>query len=323
MGQHHARIFSGFHDVSLVAVCDTNLKTAKSLAKTYKTRYYLNHKELIKKEDLDAASIAVPTKYHLPVALDFIKERIPLLVEKPLADTSMAAKKIIDAARKKKVVLSVGHIERYNPAIIQLQKIVSKKLLGEILSINIKRVGLFPTRVMDVSVLIDLAVHDLDIANTLVKRTPDFLYARGSGALTKGKYDHAEIFLDFKDFGCFIQVNWVTPIKIRQLSITGTKGYAELNYLTQELLVYKSIYKISQPEGFKEFVIKFGNPKTRQVKVKNQEPLKIELRNFIDSVKNKTKPNVSDKEALAAIILAEMAEKSIRTRKVLKYKLSI
>lgn len=318
MGALHSRIYNSLKGVELVAVCDTNIDAARRIGNQYKAKYYESYKDLLNNHQIDAASIAVPTIYHLPIALDFIKRKIPVLIEKPLADTSKAAKKIIDAALTGNVFIMTGHIERYNPALTKLQRLISLKAFGEIVSINIKRVGLFPQRITGSDVLTDLAVHDLDIATALTKCIPDYIYARGSGVLTKGRYDHAEIFLDFKKFGCFIQANWVTPIKIRQLSITGTKGYAELNYVTQELLVYKSKYKIIQPKGFKEFVAEFGEPEFRKLKIKNQEPLRLEVKNFIDSVNKKANPKITNDEALRAIYLAERARKSILLRKVVK-----
>src|SRR4030066_671039 len=245
MGGYHSRVYNTLKNVNLVAVCDIDLESAKKIGNLYGVKYYQNYKDLLKNHRIDAASIAVPTSKHLPVALDFIKRKIPILIEKPLARTSIAAKRIIKEAKRENVFVMTGHIERFNPAVTKLLRLLSSKTLGKILSINIKRVGLFPPRIKDADVITDLAVHDLDIATLLAKKDPDYIYARGSGALTKGKCDHAEIFLDFNQFGCFIQANWITPIKVRQLSVTGTKGYAELNYITQELLFYKSNYKIN------------------------------------------------------------------------------
>ncbi len=318
MGSYHSRIYNQLTGVRLAAVCDTNLSFAKKIGDLYKTKYYQNHKDLINTEQIDAASITAPTTYHLPIALDFIKRKIPVLIEKPLADSTKAAKQIIDAAKKENVFITTGHIERFNPAVSELQRLISLNTFGEILSINIKRVGLFPPRIKDVDVLIDLSVHDLDIATLLAGNLPSHIYARGSGALTNGRLDHAEIFLDFKRFGCFIQSNWITPIKVRQLSLTGTKGYAELNYMTQELLVYKSNYEIDKTESFNEFIVKFGKPQSRKVKIRKEEPLKLELENFIACVKRKGKPKISVEEALRAIQLAELVKKSIKENKVVK-----
>ncbi len=318
MGRHHSRIYSGLKGIKLAAVCDINLKSAKEIGNLYNANYYQSHIELLNNLQIDAASIAVPTESHLSVALDFIKRKIPVLIEKPLADSSKSAKIIIDAAKNEKVFVMTGHIERFNPAVSKLLDIVSNNALGKILSINIKRVGLFPQRIIHTNVITDLAVHDLDIATLIAKKNPDYIYAKGSGALTRGRLDNAEIFLDFKEFGCFIQVNWVTPIKVRELSITGTRGYVELDYIDQKLLLYKFNYKAGNFKEFSDFVVKFGKPDFTEVKINKQEPLKVELINFIDCVKKRAKPAMVNEDALKTICLAEKVEKSIYTRKIIK-----
>lgn len=318
MGRFHARNYKQFKDVDLVAVCDIQKNVAKDLAKLYNANYYISHRDLIKKEALDAVSIAVPTTLHKMVARDFINTGVPVLVEKPLAVNIKEAKEILKAAKKKKVILAVGHIERFNPVITKLQDLVKGGAFGEILSIVVRRVGLFPPRVMDVNVVTDLAVHDLDIIATILGRAPKKIFARGWGSLTKGREDHAEIFMDYQTFGCFIQVNWVTPVKIRNLSITGTKGYAELNYITQKLEIFKSKYKVTQPRGFKEFVAKFGEPRRLELDLKGKEPLRLELENFLTSVKTGRKPVVGGEDAIRAMLLSEAAIKSIRSGKLIE-----
>lgn len=317
MGNIHSRIYNSLKKVKLAAVCDIDPKAARKIGKLYKTKFYQNHLDLLSQNHIDAASIAVPTKDHLRVALDFIERKIPILIEKPIASSSKEAKLIIKAANRNNVFVTTGHIERFNPAVIKLKELLSSNAFGKILSVNIKRVGLFPPRIKDVNILVDLAIHDLDIVSMLLNELPDHVYAKGSGALTNGRLDHAEIFLDFKKFGCFIQANWVTPIKIRQLSITGTKGYAELNYVTQELLVYKSNYEITEVTSFNEFVIKFGKAKFKKINIINQEPLLLEIKNFINVINHDAKPKITLNDALRAIYMAEMVEKSIRTNKVI------
>lgn len=322
MGKNHARIYNELKGVKLVAVCDQDENIGREIANFYNIKFYNNHKELLEKERLDAVSIVVPTKYHKEVALDFIKKGINVLIEKPLAINEKDARLIYEQAKINNVILSVGHIERYNPAIIKLHKLVKSGFFGDILSIVVKRVGLFPPRIKDVNVVIDLGVHDLDVISSIVEKNPKSIYATGgSGLLQNSKIeDHSEIFLDFESFGCFIQVNWVTPIKIRTLSITGTKGYAEVNYISQQIELYKSIYKIVPSEGFNDFVLKFGNPKKINIQVKNSEPLKVELQSFIKSVKSKQPPMVSGEEAIRAVKMANLVNKSITSKKVIAYK---
>jgi UDP-N-acetylglucosamine 3-dehydrogenase len=318
MGRHHARNYSKMKGVQLVGICDINQKIGREIAKLYNTRFYSNYLKLIDKEKLDAISIAVPTSFHKNIALDFIENNISVLIEKPMAANPVEARKIAKKANDKKVTLAIGHIERFNPAILKLKELVKNQRLGEILSIVVKRVGLFPPQIKDVNVVTDIAVHDLDIVTNLIGKLPSSVFARGYGSLTNGREDHAEIFLDYGKFGCFIQSNWITPIKIRTLSITGTKGYAELDYINQKLTLYKSNYNLSPHKGFKEFLVKFGKPEKASLHIRKKEPLRLELENFINSISTKSPPLVSADDGIKILLLADAVNKSIRQHKVIK-----
>lgn len=312
MGQNHARTYAQRKDINLIAICDTDEKKGKVLAKKLGINYYSNHLDLIKNEKLDAVSIAVPTYLHTKISLDFINHGINLLVEKPLAPTSTQAKIILKKAKENNVVLLVGHIERFNPAIIEIKKLMDKGEFGEILSFVIKRVGLYPPRIKDVNVVTDLAVHDLDIITYLTGKLPNYIVSGGGSSLNKNQEDHAEIFLLYEKFGCFIQVNWVTPLKIRTFSITGSKKYAELNLITQKIEIYKNENLIKNLEGFQDFVSKYGEPQKYKLKIKTREPLSLEIDNFIQSIEGKQKPLVTGEDGLKAIQLSEFVLKSIR-----------
>jgi UDP-N-acetylglucosamine 3-dehydrogenase len=318
MGIHHVRNYASLPNARIVAVCDQNSSLGNSIAKEYNTKFYSDYNQLIENEDVDAVSIVVPTSLHTKVALTCIKKNISVLIEKPLASSVQEAKKIIAAAAKQNVVLAVGHIERFNPGVMKLHEIISKGIIGDILSIVVKRVGLFPPRIKDVDVVTDLAVHDLDIITNLVGNLPISVTARGGNSIANRKEDHAEIFLDYDKFGCFIQVNWITPIKIRNIAITGSKGYAELNYVTQKLELYKTVNKKNKTLKFKEFVVELGEPKKIDIYSNKVEPLKLELENFLSAVKNKRMPKVSGEDGLKAVTLSQKVLESIRSKKTVK-----
>lgn len=304
MGANHARIYSEISN--LIAVSDLNENLGKSISKQFKVKYYKHYNDMLQNEKIDAISIAVPTSFHKKVAIDCLKFKIPILMEKPLAINSYDAKKIIQIAKGCDTILMVGHIERFNPAVIKLKELISKNTLGKIVSIVIKRVGLYPPRIKDVDVVTDLAVHDLDIACSLVDRLPNHIYASGGYGLTNTQKDYADIFLDLDKISCYIQVNWMTPIKIRKLSITGTLGYAELDYITQELAIYKT-----NPRDY-------NRPLKKYIFIKQREPLKIELEHFLESVSRKQKPDVIGEHGLRAVQLAELVSKSINNNKLIR-----
>ncbi len=319
MGSLHARIYSRIPNVKLVAVCDTNESKAKKLANLYKTKYYSDFEELLKQEELAGISITVPTALHKKVALICINYGVNVLVEKPLASSVGEAKAVADAARKKGVILTVGHIERFNPAILKLKDFIKEGLFGKIVSIVIKRVGLFPPRVKDINVVTDLAVHDLDIVCSLLNQFPKSIFATGGKGINDNRIDYADIFLDFGITSCYLQVNWITPVKIRTLSVTGTLGYCELDYVTQELILYKSNYgnKVV-PSEFKKFIAKLSKPTKVYAQVKKEEPLKLEIMDFVNSIIRRRKPLVTPEEGINAVKLAEVVLESLSEKKLIK-----
>ena len=271
MGRYHARTYFKLNNVNLEAVSDINEKTGRKVAKEFNCKYYKDYNEMLVKENLDAVSITVPTKLHKKVALDMIKTKKHVLIEKPIASTIKEAKEIIKAAKKAGVKLTVGHIERFNPAVQELKRIIQGGKLGQIVSIIAKRVGVFPPQVRDTSVIIDLAIHDIDIFNYLINQQPTSVFVKGRKVLRYEQDDSAEILLSYNDISCFIQVNWITPIKIRTLSVTGSKGYVELNYITQKLEMFQSKYT-REFDSFGEFV-KFGEPIKKEIKTQKKRTI--------------------------------------------------
>ncbi|MBS3169543.1 Gfo/Idh/MocA family oxidoreductase [Candidatus Woesearchaeota archaeon] len=301
MGKHHARNYAAMTGVELVAVCDLNRELADATAKKSNCRAYYNYSEMLDKEEVKAVSIAVPTSYHKEVALACIRRGIDVLIEKPIAGTIEDATEIIAAAREKNVVLQIGHIERFNPAVQKLKEVISEGKLGEITSIIARRVGAVPVQVRDANVIIDLAVHDIDIINYLYERLPEKVFGNIGKAMIEKREDYAEIFLKYGNRSGFIQVNWITPIKIRNLSVTGSKGYAELNYLTQELIIYESNYTKEMIDEDGDYVIKFGIPNKTQVGVEQFEPLLLELQAFVQCVRTRKTPLVTGEIGLEAL----------------------
>ncbi len=300
MGSNHARIYC--ESGSLAAVSDLNEELGKKVSEKFRCKYYKDYNEMLSKENLDAVSIVVPTSFHKEVALDVIEKGVPFLLEKPIANTLENANEIIRKAKEKNLKFMVGHIERFNPAVVKLKELLDNFELGEINSIICRRVGVIPPKVKDTNVIIDLAVHDIDIFNYLLNKKPSKLFGSlGSSLVENG--DYADLLLKYGNTNTFIQVNWVTPIKIRLLNVTGSRGYAELNYITQELDVYKSNYA-KDYDDFGDFVIKFGKPTKINIDIKKEEPLKVELQVFLDCVKNGKEFPIKGEDALEALRIA-------------------
>lgn len=316
MGKHHARVYSELEKVNLIAISDINEEEGE-VANKYDCRFYKDYREMLKREHIDAVSIAVPTKLHERVAVDCIHAKKHVLVEKPLANTLEDAEKMISVAKEQGVRLMVGHIERFNPAVKKLKEIIDQNRFGTLTSIIARRVGIFPPQIKDANVVLDLAVHDIDIFNYLLEKKPSEIYAKGGKVLDEDREDHAMILLKYGETNCFVQVNWITPVKIRNLSVTGVKGYAELNYITQDLKIYESVYEKTF-DTFGDFVIKFGTPKEIKVDVKKVEPLKVELRHFIRCVENNEEPLVSGEDGLLTLKISLKAIESYSNEKVIE-----
>lgn len=309
MGKHHARVYSELPNVNLVAVVDSNARIGKAIADKFNCNYYRNSKQLFQKEKLTAVSVAVPTSLHKRLAIACINEGVAVLIEKPIADSVKSAHEIINRGKKRGVPVCVGHIERFNPVIQKLKKYISRGRFGKIISISSKRVGLFPPQIKDTDVIIDLAVHDIDICNYLLEMKPSTVNARAGKALNSKRFDYADILLGYNGIDVNIQVNWITPVKVRELALTGTKGYAELNYLTQTLRIYKSRYR-TKFDSYGDYIVNFSKPNTEELNLAGEEPLKLEIENFIAHIRNNNKNVVSAPEGLDALTTALRAIKS-------------
>ncbi|WP_456367075.1 UDP-N-acetylglucosamine 3-dehydrogenase [Thermococcus sp.] len=302
MGQHHVRVYSELAKegkVELVGIADANFERAKELAKRYGTIPYGDYRDLAG-ENLDAVDIAVPTSLHREVALEFINRGTGVLVEKPIADTIENAQAIIKAAEDKGVALMVGHIERFNPAVLKLKQLVERGELGKVVTISAKRVGPMAKRIRDVGIIIDLGVHDIDVISYLFGERVRTVYARAGNVLhPAGVEDHALITLGFEDGTGIVETNWLTPHKTRTLNVVGTGGIAYLDYIEQSLKLY-------------------NNEWIKEAKIERKEPLRNEIEHFIECVETGKSPIVDGEAGLHALRVALLAQESAKTGKVLE-----
>jgi UDP-N-acetylglucosamine 3-dehydrogenase len=312
MGRHHARVYHEISGVTLVAVADSNPKVAKGIADKFKVRAYSDYREMLDKEKIDVISIAVPTGWHRKVALDCISKGAHILIEKPIAATVAEAKDIVAKAKKKGIKFSVGHIERFNPAVIKLKEMIEADKLGEIVTISTFRLGPTPTQIRDANVVIDIAVHDIDIMNWFFGRLPTKITACGGNALHRTHEDHVEAFLNYNHGTGLLLANWITPLKVRKLTVSGKKGYIELNYITQELNFYQSnVMPIYDDYG--DFLMKFSDGQDKKtIPVKNVEPLKAEILAFVNCIKQNSRPAVTAREAIEALDIAHKINRLIK-----------
>ena len=292
MGKHHVRIYSEMRGVELVGVADLNEKTTKEVAIEYHTEAFTDCENLLK-QDLDAVSIAVPTSFHKDIALKAANYGVHMLIEKPIAESLESADAITNAARRKNIKLMVGHIERFNPAILKLKELIAAGELGELLSISCRRVGPYAPRIRDVGIIVDLAVHDIDAISYLYGKRATKVYSIAGNSFHVEE-DYASILLKYDDKKSgSVETNWLTPYKMRTLIATGTGGVASADYLEQSLDVWNS-------EG------------RRKVDIEKGEPLKKEICHFLLSLHNGTTPEPSGDDGKYTLYAAISAIESYK-----------
>ncbi len=306
MGQNHVRIYH--ENANLVGVADLDKEAVKKVAERYNTKYYTDYKKLLK--NVDAVSIAVPTALHYKVAMNAIIAGKHVLIEKPICSNIGDGEKLIQRADEQGVVLAVGHVERYNPVVRFAKEALKKKQFGNIISISARRVSSYPSRIKDVGVILDMGIHDIDVIRYLANSEIKTVYAlAGSTGNTKFD-DHANILLSFNNkISGFVEVNWLTPMKVRTLSMTCSKNFVEADYMKQSVKVSSSKLVDYNVKDLFKTSFEFDE---REVFLKKEEPLKNEITDFLNAVKKKKKPLVTGKDGLKALRIALAATKSYK-----------
>lgn len=317
MGRHHARNYHELPDAELRAVVDGDTARAEELAQRFGAAAYPTVEALLEAEPgVEAVSVAVPTTAHAGVARTLLEAGKHVLVEKPIAPTIEEADELVALARERDLVLAVGHVERFNPAVRELRRLIDDGRVGSILSLVARRVGVMPPQVKDANVIVDLAVHDIDIFGYLLGETePTDLFCNAGRAIAQDRFDFADIFLRYGAAACFLQVNWVTPVKIRSLAVTGDAGYAHVEYVTQRLDFYRAGPAV-EPTSFAELEA-LSEQEPERLEFPHEEPLARELREFLRAVRGEPGEIVSAEEARATMVVAtklvELAERHALT----------
>jgi predicted dehydrogenase len=295
LGKHHARILSSLPGVDLVAVVDTNRSRADEIASANGTRAAYDWRDIA--DQVDAVSIAVPTEVHAEIALPFLKARVPVLVEKPIARSVLEADGMIDAAADAGVVLAVGQTERFNPALA-----AARPMLTDPRFIEVHRLGAFPERSLDIDVVFDLMIHDLDVVLSLVDSDVESLEAVGVPVITN-RVDIANARLRFAN-GCIVNLtaSRISRDRVRKIRFFQPSTYVSIDYATQKVEVYRLV-KGSGPAPSIE-----GG----EIAVASEEPLKRELTDFVGAIAQRRAPIVTGEAGRRALALAqEIADKIV------------
>src|SRR5437773_3429983 len=241
MGRNHLRVLADLDGAELVAVCDADEEAAGAAGRKHSVPSYTTWDDMLDREKLEAVIVAVPTRFHLEAGLAALRRGLHVLVEKPIAANLEEGRRLVDEAGKAKLVLAVGHVERFNPAVRELERRTRAGEIGRIFQLQARRLGPFPARIRDVGVVIDLATHDLDVMDHIASSPVERLYAETEQRIHTDHEDILNALLKFESgvLGV-LQVNWLTPTKIRELTVLGERGMFVCNYLSQELTYYRN-----------------------------------------------------------------------------------
>jgi UDP-N-acetylglucosamine 3-dehydrogenase len=286
-GKNHLRVFNEMG--VLACLCDMNPERAMQWSTKYGCKGYTELEKMLESEKLDAVTVCTPTTTHFDVASKILKKKINTFVEKPMTATSADGAKLVEMAKDGGVFLTVGFIERFNPAVVDAKQAVKNRQLGDPLLLEFHRENKWLGTITDVGIVADTSVHDIDTARWLFDEEPRVVFARVGNVLSQTREDFAAITLGFnKDKTAFIVSNWVTPKRLRQLSIVCTQGVISLDFITQET--------------------KFDDAKGTSIARRDfREPLMAEMESFIDAIRNGRAPVVKPKDGLNNTIVAEAA----------------
>jgi predicted dehydrogenase len=304
MGQHHTRVLSLLKDVELVGVSDVNVERGLTTASQYRVHFYEDYRELL--QHIEAVCIAVPTRLHCSVGLDCLKSGVNTLIEKPIAASIAEAEILVNAAAEYDRILQVGHIERFNPAFRELTNVLKRE---EVLALEAHRMSPYSARANDVSVVFDLMIHDIDLILELVPAQVVKLTASGNCATRSGYLDYVTATMVFEN-GLIATLNAskVTHRKIRRLATHCKNSLVEADFLNNEILIHR--------QTTSNYLTDYGQVLYRQdgliekVYTSNIEPLHAELEHFIHCVRGGKQPSVGGEQALRALRLADLIEKT-------------
>ncbi|MGF1481235.1 MAG: Gfo/Idh/MocA family oxidoreductase [Cyanophyceae cyanobacterium] len=302
MGQHHTRVLNLLKDVELVGVADINVERGLDIASKYRVRFFENYLDLL--PFVDAVCIAVPTRLHFRVGMDCLQAGIHTLIEKPIAASIAEAEALVNGAAKFNCILQVGHIERFNPAFQELRKVLKTE---ELLALEAHRMSPYAKRASDVSVVLDLMIHDIDLLLELAAAPVVKLTASGSRAADSGYLDYVTATLGFASGQiATLTASKVTHRKIRRIAAHCKNSLTEADFLNNEILIHRqTVANCTTDYGQ---VLYRQDGLIEKVYTSNIDKLCAELEHFVNCVRGGNQPSVGGEQALKALRLASLIE---------------
>jgi len=302
MGQHHTRVLSLMKDVEFVGISDVNIERGLDTASKYRVRFFENYIDML--PHVDAVCVAVPTRLHYSVGMACLQAGVHTLIEKPIAASIAEAESLVNAAAQSNCILQVGHIERFNPAFQELTKVLKTE---ELLALEAHRMSPYSQRANDVSVVLDLMIHDIDLLLDLVGAPVVKLTASGSRASGSGYLDYVTATLGFATgIVATVTASKVTHRKIRRITAHCKNSLTEADFLNNEILIHR--------QTTANYTTDYGQVLYRQdgliekVYTSNIEPLHAELEHFVYCARGGDQPSVGGEQAHKALRLASLIE---------------
>ncbi len=303
MGQHHTRVLSLLKDVEVVGIADINVERGLDTASKYRVRFFADYLDLL--PHVDAVCIAVPTRLHHQVGMQCLQAGIHVLIEKPIAASITEAESLVNGAAEHNCILQVGHIERFNPAFQEFSHVLKTE---EILALEAHRMSPYSKRANDVSVVLDLMIHDIDLLLELADSQVVKLTASGSQGSDSGYLDYVTATLGFANgIVATLTASKVTHRKIRRISAHCKNSLTEADFLNNEILIHRQTtanYKTDYGQ-----ILYRQDGLIEKVHTSNIEPLHAELEHFVNCVRGGNQPSVGGEQALKALRLASLIEK--------------
>jgi virulence factor len=312
MGQHHTRVLSLLKDVCLVGVADVNRERGLDTASKYRVQYFEDYRELL--HHVDAACIAAPTLLHHSVGVDCIKAGKHILIEKPIASKISEAEDLVNLAAQNDCILQVGHIERFNPVFREMCNVLGGE---ELIAFEAHRMSPYSARANDVSVVLDLMIHDIDLLLEVVPDsvTIEKITASGNCTLIPGNLDYVTATLVFSSgLVATLTASKITHSKLRTLTVHCKDALVEADFLNKKIQIHRQTTSNTRSE--------YGQILYRQdgliemVQISNIEPLHAELEHFIHCVRGGSQPSVGGEQALKALRIAAAIEQMALNGKV-------
>ena len=292
-GENHARILSQLGVLS--AVCDVDVQKSRDCGRTYSVNHYSSLEELQRSEEFDGAFVVTPTATHADIAEKLLCARKHVFVERPITYQSSQGQRLARLAEKNRVILTCGYVERFNPAVSTVKKIIAEERFGSPIMLEFHREDRVPLHAKDVGIIQDASGHDIDTANWLFGGLPYVVFAR-AGKIRHTDEDFASIMLGYKDDRvAVISSNWITPRKVKRLRAVCTDAVVSSDLIRQEITVERD---------------DDGDGKVETVEdIKQQEPLLLEIQGFLDAVKERDREHsiVKPQEAVNVTKIAEAA----------------